>query len=111
MTNRTCPRRRPKLPDATIAEIGRWIDLGAPYDRPLVDRAGTPGVSAGHAQGDRNFWSFRPLTRAPPPAVRDASWVRTPIDRFIASALDASRAQAQSDRRSPDADPPRSRST
>ena len=33
------PRKAPKLPDATIADIVRWIDLGAPYDRPLVDRA------------------------------------------------------------------------
>ena len=35
------PQKAPKLPDATIADIARWIDLGAPYDRPLVDRAPT----------------------------------------------------------------------
>ena len=33
------PQKAAKLPDATIAEIARWIDLGAPYDRPLVERA------------------------------------------------------------------------
>ena len=32
------PQKAPKLADAAIADIGRWIDLGAPYDRPLVDR-------------------------------------------------------------------------
>ncbi len=34
------PQKAAKLPDATIEQIARWIDLGAPYDKPLVDRAG-----------------------------------------------------------------------
>ena len=32
---------------------------------------------------DRQFWSFQPLMRAPLPAVQQAEWCRTPIDRFI----------------------------
>ncbi len=83
------PQKAPKLPEATIAEIGRWIDLGAPYDRPLVDRVSAARPSAGQAQGRPNFWSFRPLAAASPPRAHDPSWVRTPIDRFIAAALDS----------------------
>src|SRR5271157_1856576 len=30
------PDGGPKLPDAAIAKIIEWIDLGAPYDNPLV---------------------------------------------------------------------------
>jgi mono/diheme cytochrome c family protein len=83
------PQKAPKLPDATIADIGRWIDLGAPYDRPLVDRAGGAKPSSGQTQGGPAFWSFRPLAGAEPPAAHQATWVRTPIDRFIAAALEA----------------------
>ena len=80
------PRKAPKLDDAAIADIGRWIDLGAPYDRPLVDRKGStkPAVAVG-----TDFWSFRPLARVTPPTLKDPAWTRNPIDRFIASALDA----------------------
>src|SRR3954454_17382619 len=34
------PQKAARLPDGTIARIARWIDLGAPYDRPLVERKG-----------------------------------------------------------------------
>jgi mono/diheme cytochrome c family protein len=79
------PHKAPKLADAAIADIGRWIDLGAPYDRPLVDRkAGTKPAAA----GDPDFWSFRPLARVSPPVVNRPAWTRTPIDGFITSALD-----------------------
>ncbi len=82
------PQKAPKLPDATITEIARWIDLGAPYDRPLVDRAPTQRKAAGLTQADKNFWSFRPLNIVLPPSVRDPAWVRTPVDRFILAALE-----------------------
>ena len=90
------PRRRaahaaegPKLPDATIAESRRWIDLGAPYDRPLVDRradgAGPPrGADClNETSGRSGRWPA-----VTPPSVRDAAWARTPIDRFILAALE-----------------------
>jgi mono/diheme cytochrome c family protein len=79
------PHKAPKLTDAAIADIGRWIDLGAPYDSPLVDRklSTKPAVT-----GNADFWSFRPLARVSPPTVKDAAWTRTPIDRFIVKALD-----------------------
>lgn len=38
---------------------------------------------------DRQFWSFRPLTRPELPAVKKAAWCRTAIDRFVLSKLEA----------------------
>lgn len=81
------PRKAPKLADAAIADISRWIDLGAPYDRPLVDR-NSKASPITTTTGDPNFWSFRPLVRVNPPSVKNPAWARTPVDRFIASALD-----------------------
>jgi mono/diheme cytochrome c family protein len=97
------PHKRPKLPEATIEAIARWIDLGAPYDRPLIDRKGGLAAKAGElTDPERNFWSFRPLRAVAPPLVRDSNWSRTPIDRFILAALEAKglRPNTTTDRRS-----------
>jgi mono/diheme cytochrome c family protein len=83
------PHKAPKLADETIARIARWIDLGAPYDRPLIERPGKlPARTAAPTEQDRDFWSFRALGAVSPPAVQDAAWVRTSIDRFILAALE-----------------------
>jgi hypothetical protein len=42
------------------------------------------------AQRARAHWAFRPVRRPAIPAVRDRAWVRTPIDAFILSKLEAS---------------------
>jgi len=64
------PLKEPKLPEATVAKIARWIDLGAPSDRPLVEKSAAAG-SAGLVvtDRDREFWSCRPLSAPAVPAV------------------------------------------
>ncbi len=64
-----------KLPDAAIAQIADWINSGAPYDAPL-----TVGNAA------LNHWAFKLPVRPPVPEVRNAAWVRNPIDAFVAAA-------------------------
>ena len=81
------PQKGPKLPAATADQIARWIDLGAPYDAPLVERPET--AAARSPSVDRDFWSFRPLQVPKPPSVQKAEWVRTPVDRFILAELEA----------------------
>ena len=39
---------------------------------------------------DREFWSFRPVRQPEPPAVRNESWPRSAIDRFILAKLESS---------------------
>ena len=78
------PFKGDKLSADQIAAIEKWIDLGAHYDRPLVDGA-TGAKSREVTAEDRRFWSFAPLTKPPVPAVADA-WCRTEIDRFIRAA-------------------------
>jgi cytochrome c553 len=79
-----------KLSDETIKHIAAWIDLGAPYDRPLLEKdkvtAWTRKLVPDEA---RQFRSFQPLKRPALPAVKDVAWVRTPIDRFILAKLEA----------------------
>src|SRR5437660_75439 len=37
----------------------------------------------------RNYWAFQPVRRAETPAVKNAAWVRNPIDSFILAKLEA----------------------
>ena len=86
------PHKAAKLPEGQIQAIARWIDAGAPYDPgPLLEGRcrREEGCRAGVTDADRAFWSFRPLTRPEPPKAGDASWCRTPVDRFILARLDA----------------------
>lgn len=77
-----------QLPARVIADFERWVRMGAPDPRteaPSGDVAPRPiDLAAG-----REFWSFRPLAAAPTPAVRDANWPRTWIDRFILAAQES----------------------
>jgi mono/diheme cytochrome c family protein len=76
-----------KLPQAQIDVLSRWVQMGAPWPEgaPLVQRPGPPQVD----EQARRFWSFRPVVRPRPPAVRKADWVRTPIDAFLLARLEA----------------------
>jgi hypothetical protein len=51
-------------------------------------------------QYDREHWAFRPVTAPAIPSVHDATWPRTPIDRFILAELDEAglRPAARADR-------------
>jgi mono/diheme cytochrome c family protein len=84
------PAEADKLPAAQIAAISRWIDLGAPYDKPLVENPRDPDswVNTVVPEKAREFWAFRPLAHPEPPAVQHESWVRNPVDRFVLAKLE-----------------------
>ncbi|MCW5981915.1 MAG: PSD1 domain-containing protein [Bryobacteraceae bacterium] len=70
------PGRR--LKEDEIASLRRWIEQGAVF--PLSDApAKRPG---------QDHWAFQPPKRPSVPAVRDAAWVRNPIDNFILARLE-----------------------
>jgi cytochrome c553 len=85
------PKGGRKLSAEEIRHFADWIDLGAPYDKSLV-AAGTEGPTWTEKtvpETARAFWSFQPLSRVQPPAVRDDCSIRTPIDRFIVAKQEA----------------------
>ncbi|MEI7686478.1 MAG: DUF1549 domain-containing protein [Planctomycetota bacterium] len=75
------PREGPALTAAEIDAIRRWIDQGAkwPPDKAAKSEA---------LDGSKNHWAFKPVARPEIPAVKNAAWVRNPIDRFILAGLD-----------------------
>jgi mono/diheme cytochrome c family protein len=86
----TMPAKADRLPDDAIATLAAWIDAGAVYDKPLVEKGGAKRPRSTVTDADREFWSFRPLPRAVDvPKVTDAAgWARTPVDRFILARLE-----------------------
>src|SRR5262245_37733858 len=79
-----------KFPAEQIAAIAHWIDLGAPYDKPLVENPRDPDAWTNTVVDPkaREFWSLRPLAKPEPPPVKNAAWVKNPIDRFILAKLE-----------------------
>jgi Protein of unknown function (DUF1553)/Protein of unknown function (DUF1549)/Planctomycete cytochrome C/EF hand len=76
-----------KLPDAVVADFEAWVKLGAPDPRTgPAAAAARPPVDVARA---REFWSFRPPRRSPPPVVKRADWPLGEIDRFLLTALEA----------------------
>jgi len=73
---------------------------GAPVS---ADELANPPVPAEPplTAADREHWAFRPITRLAIPAVKNESWCRSPVDRFILSKLEAERLTPlpQADRR------------
>jgi len=74
-----------KLPDAAIADLTRWVEMGAPDPRESKAAPVYPQVDL--AKG-RQFWAFQAPRRSAPPAVRQAAWVRGTIDRHILAELE-----------------------
>ncbi len=61
------PFHGPALPPEQIALLRRWIKEGAEWS---------------------DYWAFVPPKAQPLPAVKRASWVRQPLDRFILARLE-----------------------
>jgi hypothetical protein len=71
-----------KLSAAEIADLEAWVKMGAPDPR-------TGKVAGNDVEAGRKHWAFQPVRVMPPPAVKDATWPLTPIDRFLLANLEA----------------------
>lgn len=77
-----------KLSAEQIADFESWIAMGAPDPRKeeAVPAPVKKGIDWDQA---RQFWSFRPVAKPQPPAVRDTAWTRNAVDRFLLARLEA----------------------
>jgi hypothetical protein len=78
-----------RLKAEEIAAIRQWIEMGAPWpaEKAKVAGAGTVKPVANLTE-QRKFWSFQPMRKAAPPAVKNRAWTKNPIDAFILSKMD-----------------------
>jgi hypothetical protein len=81
-----------KLRADQIAELERWVQIGAPDPRD-----GPPGSESANLEWDkivaerRNWWSLQPVRVSPVPDVADKTWPANPVDRFILAKLEAAK--------------------
>jgi Protein of unknown function (DUF1553)/Protein of unknown function (DUF1549)/Planctomycete cytochrome C len=79
-----------QLADAEVDKLARWVKLGLPWpDADKLGPATRPGQDYVITEEQRKFWSFQPVKPVPPPAVKDTTWPRCDIDRFLLAALEA----------------------
>ncbi|HWY87599.1 MAG TPA: DUF1549 domain-containing protein, partial [Gemmataceae bacterium] len=73
-----------------IVALTTWIKQGAPWPetaqeaRPVLQGTSTFKITP----KDRAFWSFQPIAHPPVPKIKDFSWVRSDIDRFVLARLE-----------------------
>jgi hypothetical protein len=81
------PRGRAKLPQSEIDVLAAWIRGGAPWPTESA-----PAPMASHERSitseHRAYWAFERLATPPVPDVRDASWPKRDLDRFVLSRLE-----------------------
>jgi mono/diheme cytochrome c family protein len=84
------PPKKPKLADADIAKLERWVTMGAPD--PRVAKV---------ANADATWWSLKPIARAAVPEIQNPEFkIQNSIDAFILAKL-----REQGLTPSPEADP------
>jgi len=95
-----------KLTTNDIAMLERWIRDGAPWPQSTNSLEHTADSRSTERIGDAwtdprnpiarlfggqrlNLWSLRPITDPPEPVVRNRRWIRTAVDPFVLSRLEA----------------------
>jgi len=78
-----------KLQDQQIADLKKWVAMGAPWPRSVASAIVSGSQTTQYGAAQRDFWSFCPVKKVDLPAVRDVSWIRTPVDRFILAKLES----------------------
>jgi hypothetical protein len=84
-----------KLPTAVVADLTKWVAMGAPDPRTKA-AAGARNRNPQIEEG-RKFWAFQPPLPQPLPEVKETSWPRGAIDRFILEKLESKGLQPAKD--------------
>ncbi len=72
------------LSNLEIADLERWVQMGAPDPRSTPSRHLGKQIDV---EAAREFWSLRPLVPPEPPSIHGDAWSRNDIDRFILAEL------------------------
>jgi len=77
-----------KLPEAAIAALTTWVELGVPWTKTSGKVEAKTEVDA-IAEARKSHWAFRPVRKPPVPVVQNETWTQTPVDCFILAGLEA----------------------
>lgn len=74
------------LPETVIADFVKWVNMGAPDPRTSDPDAELPTLERKYLDGE--LWSFQAVKNPAPPKVRNADWIRDPIDQFVLAEIE-----------------------
>src|SRR5438128_1752094 len=72
------PQKGERLTAEQIGLLRAWIDQGADW----------PESASVKVEDKRQHWAFKAPVRPPVPKVKNAKWIRNPIDNFVLARLD-----------------------
>ena len=75
-----------KMADAEIELLAKWVKDGAVWPE---HKAAPKAAGYQITPEQRAWWSFQPVRKPAPPAVKDAAWPKTDIDRFLLAAMES----------------------
>lgn len=80
-----------KLSTSVLEDFRRWITGGAPWPEESAPQAGQRATGVGFNLEKRRseHWSWRPVVKPTLPAVKNSSWVLSPIDAFLLAEIEA----------------------
>lgn len=76
-----------KLPEDVVANFKKWIEMGAPDPRAAPAVAEAPKSKIDVKSG-RKHWAFQKPAQQEPPAVKNASWPRADLDKYVLAELE-----------------------
>ena len=74
-----------RLSTSQVNDLVAWVRMGAPD--PRTTRPAGNAVTYGGS--GKNHWVFKPVVKPMPPVVKNASWVKNEVDRFVLAKLEA----------------------
>jgi mono/diheme cytochrome c family protein/cytochrome c553 len=78
------PPKGEKLSAKEIADLTAWVKMGAPDPRTSAAGSKLTGLN----DKAKAHWAYQPVRRPAVPAVKDASWVKSPVDAFVLAKLE-----------------------
>ncbi|HMV46416.1 MAG TPA: DUF1549 domain-containing protein [Blastocatellia bacterium] len=81
-----------KLKDSDIAVLTEWVKMGAPWPNAKVGAVAEvkpeKKSTREFTEEEKKFWAYQPLANPPVPKVKNAAWVKSPIDAFLLVELE-----------------------
>jgi hypothetical protein len=89
---RRMPLEGEHLNDEQISVLKKWIDDGATWPSVVVP-SGVGQLKPKYEQLKKEHWAWQPLSNPAVPAVVNALWARSEVDRFVLAKLESSNLQ------------------
>ncbi len=80
------PPKGEKLGPQAIADLTTWVKMGAAD--PRTSTVATASKLTGLTDKARAHWAYQPVKQPAVPQVKNAAWVRMPVDNFVLAKLE-----------------------